>query len=75
MEKLKSKKWWIDVGTRVLKTFAQSALGAIGTTAVLLTEVNWLVVASTAGLSAVCAFLWNFALLPDPDEETEQEVE
>ncbi|MDE6838155.1 MAG: holin, partial [Acutalibacter sp.] len=47
-----TKKWWKAAGVRAVKTVAQAAVAAIGTTA-MLSEVDWLVVASTALLAGV----------------------
>lgn len=63
-----NKKWWKAAGIRALRTFAQAAIAAIGTTA-LITEVNWLVVGSTALLSAVLSLLTSLAGLPEVKEE------
>ncbi len=52
---------------RALKTAAQTAVAAIGTTSVL-TGVNWAVVGSTAGLAAVLSLLTSVAGLPEVDE-------
>lgn len=57
---------------RCIRTFAESALAYIGTSAVLLSEVNWLAVLSAGGMGAVIAFLMALATgLPEvkpPDE-------
>lgn len=63
-----SKNWWKAAGIRALRTFAQAAIAAIGTTA-LITEVNWLVVGSTAALAAVLSLLTSLAGLPEVKEE------
>lgn len=55
-----SPTFWIGTLERAIKTVAQSALAAIGATA-LLTEVNWAVVAATAGLAAVTSVLTSLA--------------
>lgn len=62
-----TKKWWKAAGIRALRTFAQAAIAAIGTTA-LITDVNWLVVGSTALLSAVLSLLTSLAGLPEVKE-------
>ena len=49
---------------KVIKTMAQAALGAIGSS-VLLTEVNWMVVASTATLAGFMCFLMNLSELKE----------
>lgn len=47
-----------------IKTVAQTTIATIGTTA-MLTEVNWLVVASTAALAGVLSILTSVAGLPE----------
>lgn len=58
------KKWWKAAGIRAVKTVAQSAVAAIGTTAVF-SEVNWMVVGSTALLAGVLSLLTSIAGLPE----------
>lgn len=69
MSKLKEKKWWEDVATRIIKTVAQTAVALIGTNAVGITEVDWIAVASASALSGVVCLFMNLAALPAPDEE------
>ena len=59
-----TKKWWKAAGIRAVKTVAQAAVAAIGTTA-MLSEVDWLVVGSTALLSVVLSLLTSIAGLPE----------
>ena len=47
-----------------MKTVAQAAVAAIGTTA-MLSEVDWLVVGSTALLAGVLSLLTSIAGLPE----------
>lgn len=49
---------------KVIKTMAQAALGVIGSSA-LLTEVNWVVVASTVGLAGLTCILMNLSELKE----------
>ena len=63
-----TKKLWKAAGIRALRTFAQAAIAAIGTTA-LITEVTWLVVGSTALLAAVLSLLTSLAGLPEVDDK------
>lgn len=63
-----SKAWWRAAGIRALKTVAQAAIGVIGTS-VLLSEVNWLIVASTAAMAGVLSLLMSLAGLPEVKEE------
>jgi len=62
-----TKKWWKAAGIRAVKTVAQAAVAAIGTTA-MLSEVDWLVVGSTALLSGVLSLLTSIAGLPEVEE-------
>lgn len=48
--------FWKAAGIRALKTFAQTAIAAIGTTA-LIEQVNWLVVGSASLLAAILSVL------------------
>lgn len=53
-------KFWKAAGIRALRTFCQSAVATIGTTA-LLSEVNWLMVGSTALLAGILSVLNSIA--------------
>lgn len=65
----KDWKCWIKcAGVRALKTVAQTAVATIGTTAVL-SEVDWVVVASSAALAGVLSLLTSIAGLPELKEE------
>ena len=55
-----SADFWRAAGIRALKTFAQTAIAAIGTT-MLLQEVNWLVVGSASLLAAILSLLTSIA--------------
>ena len=59
-----TKNWWKAAGVRAVKTVAQTAVAAIGTTA-MESEVNWLVVGSTALLSVVLSLLTSIPGLPE----------
>ena len=59
-----TRNWWKAAGIRAVKTVAQAAVAAIGTTA-MLSEVDWLVVASTALLAGVLSLLTRIAGLPE----------
>lgn len=51
-----STEFWKAAGIRALKTFCQTAIAAIGTTA-LIEQVNWLVVGSASLLAAILSLL------------------
>lgn len=59
-----TKKWWKAAGVRALKTVAQTAAATIGT-CVVLTEVNWVMVASASVLAGVLSLLTSIAGLPE----------
>ena len=59
-----SKQWWAAAGIRALKTFAQTAVAAISTTA-LLSEVDWVVVGSASALSGILSLLTSLGGLPE----------
>lgn len=64
----RTKEYWINwakaAGVRAVKTVAQSAIAAIGASAVI-SEVDWVVVASTAVLAGVVSILTSIAGLPE----------
>lgn len=62
-------KWWKAAGIRAIKTVAQSAIAAIGASAIL-SEVNWPVVVSAAVLAGVLSLLTSVAGLPEVNERT-----
>ena len=58
------KNWVKAAGIRALKTVAQTAVATIGTTAVM-SEVNWLAVASASVLAGLLSILTSVAGLPE----------
>ena len=62
-----NKLWWKCAGIRALKTVAQTAIAVIGTS-VLLSDVDWIAVASAAILSGVLSLLTSVAGLPEMKE-------
>ena len=61
------KAWLKAAGLRALKTLAQTAVATIGTCAVL-SEVDWIMVASASALAAVLSLLTSVAGLPEVKE-------
>lgn len=67
--KTKWKSWLKAAGVRAVKTVAQTAVATIGASAVL-SEVDWLVVASASALAGVISLLTSVAGLPElPDTD------
>lgn len=63
------KNWLRAAGIRALRTMAQAAL-AIISSAALLSEVDWLVVGSSAALAGLLSLLTSLATgLPEVPEE------
>ena len=62
-----TKKWLKAAGVRALKTVAQTAVAMVGTS-VLLSNVDWLAVASASVLSGVLSLLTSVAGLPEIKE-------
>ena len=64
------KDWIRKAGIRALKTFAQTAIAAIGTS-VVISEINWVLVGSTSLLAGVLSLLTSLAGIPEecPEED------
>ena len=62
------KRWCKAAGIRAIKTVAQTAVATIGTSAVL-SEVDWVMVASASVLAGILSLLTPVAGLPEVKEE------
>ena len=60
-------KWLKAAGVRAIKTVAQTAVATIGTTAVM-SEVDWVMVASASALAGILSLLTSVAGLPELKE-------
>lgn len=61
------KEWLKAAIIRAIKTVAQAAVAMIGT-AVVLDDVNWLMVGSAALLAGILSLLTSVAGIPEVDE-------
>ena len=67
--RIESLDFWKNAGLRALRTFCQTAIATIGTTA-LIQEVNWIVVLSTSGLAAIVSLLTSIVIgIPESEVE------
>lgn len=60
------KLWFKAASVRAIKTVAQTAVATIGTTA-MMSEVDWMMVASTSALAGILSILTSVAGLPEVD--------
>ena len=69
-----STEWWMQwiycAGIRAIKTCAQTAVGVIGASAIV-SDVNWIVVASASALAGITSLLTSIAGLPEITESEE----
>ena len=63
-----TKKWFKAAGIRAIKTAAQTAAASIGVSA-LMSDVNWLAVASASVLAGVLSLLTSIGGLPEVEED------
>ena len=67
------RQWLKCAGIRALKTVAQAAIASIGVAAVL-SDVNWIEVASAAVLAGILSLLTSLAGLPEVDSAVTPEI-
>lgn len=68
-----NRTWWKAAFVRALRTVAQTAVASLGTAAVL-SDVNWLAVASASALAGVLSLLTSLAGLPEVREVREEQA-
>lgn len=69
---MKFKKWLSAAAIRAIKTIAQTAIATIGTSMVL-SEVNWVMVASASAVAGILSLLTSVAGLPEVELEEKLE--
>ena len=67
-----TKLWFKAASIRAIKTVCQTAIATIGT-AVVLTDVNWIAVASASVLAGVLSLLTSLTGLPEVDAAIEKQ--
>ena len=63
------KEWIYAAGIRAIKTVSQTALATIGTSAVAMGDVDWVMVVSASILAGVLSLLTSIAGLPELDNK------
>ena len=66
------KKWIKCAGVRAIKTMAQTAVSLIGVGTVM-SEINWLMVASASVLAGILSILTSVAGLPELNNKESEE--
>lgn len=66
-----NKQWFKAAGVRALKTVCQTAVALIGTTLVI-SDVDWVTVASASVLAGILSLLTSVAGLPEVDVGNEE---
>lgn len=65
-----TKKFWKAAGIRAIKTFCQTFASTVGTTAVVLSDVNWTVVLSASALAGVLSIATSVGFgIPEVENE------
>lgn len=73
---MKISDFWQAAGIRAVRTMAQTALATIGTSAVILSDINWLNIVSASILGGILSLLTSVATgLPEiENQERDQNV-
>ena len=62
-----NKEFWKAAGVRALKTVCQTAIAMIGT-AVVMSQVDWVMVGSASLLAGILSILTSLAGIPEVDD-------
>ena len=73
MKNILSSQWIHAALIRAVKTFAQSAIASIGTTA-MMNQVDWKIVFSTAALSSILSILTSLSGLPEVSAQKDDAI-
>lgn len=67
---MKISDFWKAAGIRAVRTMAQTAIATIGTSAAILSDINWLNIVSASILGGILSLLTSVATgLPEIDEK------
>ena len=64
-----TKAWIYAALVRALRTLCQTAIATIGTTTVMISQVDWKMVASASVLAGILSLLTSLAGLPEVKDE------
>ena len=66
------KIWAKAAATRAVRTVAQTAVAMIGTSAIVIGDVNWSMVASASALAGIVSLLMSVAGLPEVSKDVDK---
>ena len=66
-----NKDWFKAAGIRAIKTVAEAAIAMIGT-GVLMSDIDWIKVASASAVAGILSLLWSIKGIPEVDLKDEE---
>lgn len=66
-----NKDWFKAAGIRAIKTVAEAAIAMIGTGA-LMSDIDWVKVASASAVAGILSLLWSIKGIPEVDLKNEE---